>query len=130
MEERLGFPQRMRYVEKLGSKVSELLTTKNPWEGKCGRVTCFPCRSKGDEGGRCTQQNVTYRIECIKCKENGIKAHYIGESARTAFYRGEDHLEDLKKHNQKNALVKHLAENHPGEHWDIFEMKGFSKYNR
>ena len=30
VEERLNFPQRMKYVEKLGSKVVELLATKNP----------------------------------------------------------------------------------------------------
>ena len=39
------------------------------------------------------------------------------------FDRGEDHLFDLKSHNQKNAPVKHLTEKHNGEHWDMFNMK-------
>ena len=66
---RLDFPQKIKYVEKLGTKVVDLLRVKDPWEGKCGRSNCFPCRN-GDGGGKCTQQNVTYMVECLKCKQN------------------------------------------------------------
>ena len=88
VEERLGFPQKIRYVEKLGTKIVDLLSQKNPWEGKCGRISCFPCRNKEEEAGRCMQQNITYKIECRKCKEVGVKVQYVGESARTGFDRG------------------------------------------
>ena len=73
VENRLDFPQKIKYVEKLGTKVVDLLRVKDPLEGKCGRSNCFPCRN-GDGGGKFTQQNVTYMIECLKCKQNGHKA--------------------------------------------------------
>ena len=69
-------------------------------------------------------QKATYEISCKICQvEKGRKTSYIGETARTPFERGADHLGDLKNWRMSNALVKHLAESHPGRGWDHFSMK-------
>ena len=41
VENRLDFPQKIKYVEKLGTKVVDLLRVKDPWDGKCGRPNWF-----------------------------------------------------------------------------------------
>ena len=120
MEEKLDYPTKVRFVEKLGQTLAESLMG-GTGKGHCGRVNCFPCRS-GHEG-QCTNQNVTYEITCQICLKAGKTSQYIGESARTAFDRGGNHLADLRAYRTKNPLVKHLAEDHPGESWDNFKMK-------
>ena len=66
---------------------------------------------------------MTYEITCQICLKAGKTTQYIGESARTAFDRGSDHLADLKALRVKNPLVKHLVEDHPGQEWDSYKMK-------
>ena len=75
----------------------------NPWgEIKCGREACISCpESKEGGGGKCKQEGVVYTITCKKCKEGGILAEYWGETARTAFERGEEHLGDWREEMRK-----------------------------
>ena len=119
MEERLGFSGKVKYVESLGSKISQILCNKNPWKEHCGRVDCFPCMSKG---GTCMTQNITYKISCQLCAEEGRASHYIGESARTAYDRGGDHLKALNSRNETNPLVEHWVNSHQGVEWK-YSMK-------
>ena len=56
-----------------------------------------------------------YRINCLKCKGRGVLAEYWGETARTAFERGAEHLAGLKGKNDKNSLWKHASIHHGGE---------------
>ena len=49
LEESLGFRGKVKYIELLGSKVSQLLCVKNPWKEHCGRTDCFPCMTKGGQ---------------------------------------------------------------------------------
>ena len=121
MERRLDYSKKVKYVEKLGPAIKDMLGG-DPFKDNCGRMNCFPCRSGNI--GRCMGQNATYEITCQICQiEKGKKTSYIGETARTPFERGADHLGDLKNWRMSNALVKHLAESHPGRGWDHFSMK-------
>ena len=61
------------------------------------------------KGGNCQQENVVYRIICSECGKSGTKAEYTGETSRTAYLRGREHLDGLEKENGKNALWKHCA---------------------
>ena len=63
------------------------------------------CRNNGK--GPCREEGVTYNIECAIC---GRK--YYGETARTAYVRGKEHLDDIRKENERSPLVKHAREDH------------------
>ena len=63
-----------------------------------------------------------YRISCEECAGRGISSEYIGESSRTGFLRGNEHLDDLKNRKQKSPLWKHCTEEHGGKEVN-FSMK-------
>lgn len=63
-----------------------------------------------------------YCIECMRCQESGTKAQYWGESARTGYKRGKEHLQALRKGDEESSLVKHAIINHQGEIPD-FQMR-------
>ena len=70
------------------------------------------------------RRNVTYKTECLTCKEKyGKKRVYIGESARTAFERGQEHENDFMKRKEDSHMLKHWEEEHPSEERPIFSMK-------
>ena len=50
----------------------------------------------------------------MKCEKEGKTATYIGETSRTSFERGEEHLEGMYSKYEKNALWKHSALYHEG----------------
>ena len=56
-----------------------------------------------------------YRIICLKCRGEGTLAEYWGETARTAFERGEEHVEGMQRREEKNSLWKHSEIYHGGE---------------
>ena len=58
---------------------------------------------------------MVYRISCKKCKsDKGKIADYWGETARTAFLRGKEHLDGLHGKDEKNSLWKHSEQHHEG----------------
>ena len=100
----------VRYVEMTGSTLEESLVTKDPWAGSCLRENCFPCTS--GKMGQCMKQGITYRIDCMICKAEGRESTYFGESARTMFDRGSEHLSSLRSGDRDSALVQHMEEDH------------------
>ena len=116
MERGLRINSQVKYSEELGSTLEDLLV-RDPWsEVGCGRVDCFPCKSKK---GNCQKQGITYRIDCVTCKAQGKEVTYFGESARTAYDRGLDHLKAIERGDISNACAKHHMESHQGEPWDF-----------
>ena len=88
----------------------------NPWNGKtCGRQNCFPCQA--EKGGDCRRRNVGYSITCQSCK-----AVYNGETSRSMYCRGEEHLRALNHKRKESVLWTHCAEKHDGE-VTPFQMK-------
>ena len=55
-----------------------------------------------------------YLITCLKCKEGGKKTEYWGETARTGYERGHEHLAGLRGKYNKNSLWKHSELYHEG----------------
>ena len=115
---------RVRMVERGGTTLKDILCRTNPWATDgCGRGdSCFPCRGEGGRGGNCQREGVVYKITCQECKSKGLSSYYVGESSRTAFLRGGEHLDDLRKKNIKSPLWKHCLEEH-GEKLVEFSMK-------
>ena len=48
-----------------------------------------------------------------KTVKNGVSAHYYGESARTPFLRGREHLRGQAKGLEENPMAKHDSVHHP-----------------
>ena len=55
-------------------------------------------------------------LECWLCRLAGKTAKYIGESSRSAFQRGKEHLAAVRRGDTTNAIGKHYALKHPD--WD------------
>ena len=101
----------VRVVERGGDTLYSQLGNPAPWTKEhCGREICPPCDSKP---GSCKRLNVTYRITCTDCKENGKRRHYIGETHRSFWDRAMDHYDALNEKNESYGVVKHWMEEHP-----------------
>ena len=122
MEEKLDFDRKFKYVEKSGTAIGDMLISANPWAGKCSRENCFPCTT-GDESGKCTRQGAIYQIECLKCKAEGAEAHYWGETARTCFDRGAEHLGGIKAKSEDSTFWRHHKEVHGEDTDPQFSMR-------
>ena len=123
MEDSLGFRTKIKYVEEQGIKISGTLVKKDPNPSHCEREWCFTCQSKP---GICSRQGAVYKILCVNCKEYnegqekegqeiGQETCYFGESARTLFDRGQEHLKALKKKSPESPLWEHHSEAHQGQ---------------
>ena len=138
MERITGY--RVKVVEQVGDNILARLHTSNPWRGDhCGRQDCWPCETKSwtekDKKKDCTKKSLVYETWCQTCYEveremieqevedeeekkleiEKIKMHkYIGETARSAFERGWEHQEGLRKLEEDSHLLKHVAQHHQG----------------
>ena len=133
--------ERIKIVEKAGRKLENILAGRDPWKGKdCGRENCFLCNTKiltGKDLNRdCTKRNILYEIRCLSCekqerekltdgdkeKEKDLLKNmeipkYIGESSRSAYERGYEHLDKLATLSSQSHMLKHQLDKH--EHLDM-----------
>ena len=101
---------RVRFVERAGPKLRNLLTNKAPWTKQwCNRPDCQPCITAP---GSCRALNIVYQINCQTCASGGQKALYFGESSRAWWDRARDHSQALKSKNKEYAIVKHWIQKH------------------
>ena len=112
---------RFRIVEKGGITLEQKLRRSNPWaKEKCGRPKCFPC--KGEGGGNCWRESVTYTIFCEECGKE--VAAYKGESGRNGFSRGCEHLDGLTaRDEEKSVLWLHSKTHHQGREDVVYTMQ-------
>ena len=97
-----------KIVEMGGQTLKEQLCRSNPWSGKpCENSHCFPC--KEENGGDCRRKNAGYKITCSECK-----AEYHGETSRTMFCRGKEHLKGLTEKRKESVLWEHSESVHEG----------------
>ena len=114
---------RIKFVERAGVKVQDMLHTSNPWQGAdCGREKCLLDITKMETGKltsqSCTRRSVVYETHCESCfqrecgeidaldmdekekekqKQNIKKWIYIGESARSTYERLWEHQHALEQ---------------------------------
>ena len=116
-------------MEQSGYSLQNLLERGNPFgDGRCDRGDCFPCSS--GKGRGCDKAGVGYEIRCCdpECQRLGV--HYQGETGRSAYCRGLDHLRGLRNRRPDNVLWKHVANVHGGDINQEFEMNVLNSYGR
>ena len=57
---------------------------------------------------------MTYTIHCLECRRTGRDVEYVGETSRTTFERGIEHLNDLENEVSGKPLWEHVKEDHGG----------------
>ena len=140
---------KIKIVEKVGTKLVDLLHQSDPWQGAdCERNNCLVCRTKVEtekgEKQDCTVRNIVYETWCLSCEkaekerlekimEEEEKTHdnamdskekkvrnitlykYIGESARSGYERGLEHLRDYTELKKESHMLKHYLDKHEKE---------------
>ena len=109
-------PERIKFVEKGGRKIKDIISSKNPFEKtKCVQKTCPLCTKEKDfiqtDSDKitisCNTNNVGYRWVCVTCEERNILKVYKGETSCAARIRGAEHLKEFEKKDKKSVLFKH-----------------------
>ena len=107
---------RVKIVERAGSKLQDLLTRSDPFTGgDCGRPKCYPCLGKAVslKWMPCWRVNVTYAAECFRCREEGIRAVYHGESGKSLYHRTQTHMDKLRGWDFSSFMLRHNLQHHP-----------------
>jgi hypothetical protein len=81
----------------------------------CNKEDCTICRVPGSKGG-CMGRGVGYRQICTECPysraDQSQSAIYEGETGRSAYKRGTEHTDDVRKHDSQSPLWKHCVIQH------------------
>ena len=109
MEDAMGFQDRVKFVERNGANLGAQLVSKDPWGSSCNQPECNMC---SHQPGKCDLKGVVYQWECLLCKEEGIRAHYLGETSRTCFERMVEHKRQIEKGDAESPLVEHNMNHH------------------
>ena len=130
---------RVKIVERTGTQIRRILCKKNPFTGlPCGREKCLSCRDE-KTAGKCRIRNITYMMTCDTCNrgerkgkeetESGVvgtqeTAAYIGETYRSSYERGREHLASYKARAETSHMWKHHSNKHQEEEGEIsFTMR-------
>ena len=137
----------MKIVERAGVKLQDILTRSNPWKGQdCARTNCLLCHTKQKTNKNltqeCTKRSLVYETRCLTCEnieynkiddldiqeqekeklKKEVKLYkYIGETSRSAFERGWEHVNDMAKLSSKSHMLKHAIGVHPNK--DMSEVQ-------
>ena len=67
--------------------------------------------------GSCKTMGVNYQISCEDSEEEIVttEENYKGETSRTPFVRGSEHLEDFALRRESSVLWKHCKKKHNSE---------------
>ena len=108
------------------------------------RENCFICNTKEKDTKitrrSCTKRNVVYKTWCNTCKVrdeekkkkitdggkncDSVRLHlYIGETCRSAYERGFEHLDDVKQLKPSSHLLKHLLDKHEEENFPDVDFR-------
>ena len=124
---------KVKIVERTGVQVKRILCKTNPWAGEsCQRQGCLICTEEGGGKGDCRRRSILYKTTCTTCKEDGAEkdAFYIGESGRSAFERGTEHIRDYEALELDSHMLKHKILAHGDQEKEIaFKMKILKKHN-
>ena len=119
-----GRAHRVKFVEKAGISVKNILSKNYPWSvKKCEDSGCFQCSTCPTPLFSCRKPGIGYRISCLKCDETGVTSVYEGESSKCGFARGKKHLEELESACKSNCMVIHNTIHHDSPTEMNFQMK-------
>ena len=128
---------RVKIVERSGSQLRRILCKKDPFDRiSCGRI-CMSCRNEKTRG-TCRKRNITYMMSCDPCNEkegegdevergelagSGGGSVYVGETYRSSFERGSEHISSYSARNETSHMWKHHTSKHQEEEEISFSMK-------
>ena len=116
--------EKIKLVERSGKMLKRILRTTNPTQESCSRQDCLPCNEAEEGGvGQCKLRNITYQTSCLDCLAQGKKVTYYGESSRTAYERGVEHMDDYQKEKEDSHMWKHSVTDHGVDKKVTFRMK-------
>ena len=143
------FPMNIKIVERAGQTLKSLLPGLQENEVcQNDKNTCFVHKNGGS--GNCRLDSIVYKGECVTCKTKGptsmvkkdgtiVKVErepktsiYIGESSRSAYQRGLQHIYALKnpQTHRNNAFCKHIIEHHQGDKGVKFKVDVMRRFKR
>ena len=141
---------RVKIVEKAGDPLERIIVKSNPWSGQdCERGGCFLCQTKQKTEKQstqsCSKRSAVYETWCETCKkeeekkiekleeETGEKLDemkravrlykYVGETNRSTYERGYEHLMDMRQISKGSHILKHLVDKHEGENIDKIDFR-------
>ena len=96
------------------------------------------CTQDDPKAGDCTIRGVVYKTYCKLSQKKGIRAEYLGESARASWERSHEHEDDLAACRKGSHMYDHIEETHSdltdSERQECFGMsvlyKESTAYNR
>ena len=104
-----GSGVKIRIVERAEVNVKRVLQRSDPLRRgeDCGKNDCLVCTTGGK--GSCKSSGITYELKCTSCGDV-----YIGETARSAYVRGREHLQALRSEYDSSVMLRHCREKHDG----------------
>ena len=122
LAELTGF--KVKITEMNGTAVKNILHDPNPWAlARCSRPDCYPCHT-GDKIS-CYKRNITY---AHKCQAPGCGKEYVGESSRSSYERGHEHMNDYTKKKPDSHRLKHETTDHAAEAPPEFKFNVIATY--
>ena len=67
----------------------------------------------------CTSEGCNYVLQCLQYRREGIKRRYYGETSRSLFQRGNEHMKDISDGLASHPLVIHFREEHGGRQQEV-----------
>ena len=118
---------KVKVVERGGKMIVRCLHKANPWDGQdCDREDCLLCASQvGGEDTKqsCKKRNIVYATICQECHHEGKVVKYVGESSRSAYERGREHVNDYRNLSLDSHMLKHNILYHPEKEQVDFKMR-------
>ena len=103
----VGF--KIKVVEQSGITVKRTLQRSDPFKEKnCRNINCLVCSTGGK--GSCRSTGATYELVCQVCHHK-----YIGETSRSAYTRGKEHLHALEQWEESSVMWRHSCDKHGGD---------------
>ena len=93
---------KIKFVERSGMKLGNYLKKfdKTNMKEQCGQKDCMICKHSEKTNTKCRIPNIVYKISCIECEKEKIRANYYGETSFNGYTRGIWHLDKYKSKNQ------------------------------
>ena len=131
---------RLKIVERAGVSLERLLHQSNPWQGEiCGRDSCMLCQTKltsEEQPKSCYKRNAVYQISCSECDalaktdETKMRSLYIGETCRSSFERGREHLDAREDLKPDSHMLKHVLLHHEEKQDEVHFDMTIKKFHR
>ena len=120
---------RIKFCTRGGRKVSSKAKSDPFASLKCPRSECPVCSMPNSKGG-CRFSNIGYQLSCVPCKNTEVISTYQGESAKSAYERGQQHHADLKRKVVDTPMWKHAQLHHESNNKIEFEIEVTNRFKK